>query len=171
MRYNKIYSLTFLLNSMCNFHEILSLVTKWNSKHSSTRLDGSDLGSKAWWLGFWLGDLHLGLNLAHEDKIKIYIPQYFKKKNFEFEIRNLNFFLNICKQKKIKMQTIAKLKDYNFFSSLVTASFLNFFLNFQILIYIFFNLLCKTQLGHGSGQANLGSNHGSEIRLGLMWLA
>jgi hypothetical protein len=70
----------------------------------------------------------------------------------------------------MKMQTIEKLKDYNFFFFTSHYQFSTFFfLNFQILIY-FFNLLCKTQPGHGSGQANLRLNRGLEIRLGLMWL-
>uniref|UniRef100_A0A2N9II97 Uncharacterized protein n=1 Tax=Fagus sylvatica TaxID=28930 RepID=A0A2N9II97_FAGSY len=52
----------------CNFNETFEFVYKriaqisWlNLAWLVSRLDGSDLGSKAWWLGFWLGDFDLGL--------------------------------------------------------------------------------------------------------------
>jgi hypothetical protein len=53
---------------MCNFNETFEFVYKriaqisWlNSAWLVSRLDGSDLGSEARWLGFWLGEFDLGL--------------------------------------------------------------------------------------------------------------
>ena len=51
------------------------------------------------------------------------------------------------------------------------ARFLHFVYFLFWIFFFFLKLLCNTQLVRGSSQANHVSNRGSEIRLGLTWLA
>ena len=64
-------------------YKSIAQISWLNSAWLVSRLDGSDLGSKAQWLGFWLGNFDLGLAWSNHDSMAQITTQWLRGSDLE----------------------------------------------------------------------------------------